>query len=80
MNLCDSNGSDIALHLNPRLKKSVFVRNSFLGQSWGPEETAGATFPFVAGRYFEVGHASTSWKHVSVCMLAGGGELWSVCR
>lgn len=56
MNLRDADSSDIALHLNPRLKKRVFVRNSFLHQSWGPEETATATaFPFVAGHYFEVG-------------------------
>lgn len=54
INLRVSGGSDIALHLNPRLKKGVFVRNSFLCERWGPEETSGGPTPFAAGRYFEV--------------------------
>lgn len=54
INLRVSGGSDIALHLNPRLKKGVFVRNSFLCERWGPEETSGGPAPFAAERYFEV--------------------------
>lgn len=56
MNLLVGGSSSIALHLNPRLKHKQFVRNSFLFDCWGPEETETETpdFPFGPDQYFEV--------------------------
>ncbi|KAG7235306.1 hypothetical protein INR49_002796 [Caranx melampygus] len=54
VNLRTAGSSDIALHLNPRLKPRSFIRNSFLADRWGPEETKLDTFPFATGQYFEM--------------------------
>ncbi|XP_009862768.1 PREDICTED: galectin-8 isoform X2 [Apaloderma vittatum] len=54
INLKSSGSKDIALHLNPRIKNKVFVRNSYLHDSWGEEEKGVANFPFSPGMYFEL--------------------------
>ncbi|XP_054049814.1 galectin-8 isoform X2 [Rissa tridactyla] len=54
INLKSSDSKDIALHLNPRMKNKVFVRNSYLHDSWGEEEREVANFPFSPGMYFEL--------------------------
>ncbi|XP_074118579.1 galectin-8-like isoform X1 [Sminthopsis crassicaudata] len=58
---------DIALHLNPRLNAKVFVRNSFLCESWGEEERSITHFPFCPGIYFEmIIYCSTSEYKVAI--------------
>ncbi|XP_053918125.1 galectin-8 isoform X2 [Cuculus canorus] len=54
IDLKSSDSKDIALHLNPRVKNKVFVRNSYLHDSWGEEEREVAGFPFSQGMYFEL--------------------------
>ncbi|KAJ7342281.1 hypothetical protein JRQ81_010010 [Phrynocephalus forsythii] len=54
INLKPSDSSDIALHLNPRMKDKAFVRNSYLLNGWGEEEKHIAYFPFSPGMYFEL--------------------------
>ncbi|NWI85983.1 LEG8 protein, partial [Pitta sordida] len=54
IDLKPSDSKDIALHLNPRVKNKVFVRNSYLHDSWGEEEREVAHFPFSPGMYFEL--------------------------
>ncbi|XP_012714962.1 galectin-8 [Fundulus heteroclitus] len=52
--LCNSKTENVALHLNPRMKSGVFIRNSYLDGSWGQEERELPFFPFSPGEYFEI--------------------------
>ncbi|XP_077476768.1 galectin-8-like [Stigmatopora argus] len=54
VNLCNSKTKSIALHLNPRMKSSTFIRNSYLNESWGQEERDLPFYPFSPGEYFEI--------------------------
>ncbi|CAL9691886.1 unnamed protein product [Knipowitschia caucasica] len=54
LNLEVGGTSNIALHLNPRLKEQTFSRNSFLFNCWGPEETEIQDFPLGPDQYFEM--------------------------
>ncbi|KAL2099158.1 hypothetical protein ACEWY4_005638 [Coilia grayii] len=54
INLRSRGSENIALHLNARIKSSLFVRNSLLSQGWGHEELELNRFPFAPGQYFEM--------------------------
>ncbi|XP_078085727.1 galectin-8-like isoform X2 [Mustelus asterias] len=54
INLRVNDSTDVPLHLTPRFKEKVFIRNSFLYQSWGEEERKVEYFPFSTEAYFEV--------------------------
>lgn len=66
--------SDVAFHFNPRFNENgskVIVRNSFIDQRWGPEERQQDSFPFTAGKPFEVRHVLSNWS-------VGAGDMADV--
>uniref|UniRef100_A0A8C5PUY6 Galectin n=1 Tax=Leptobrachium leishanense TaxID=445787 RepID=A0A8C5PUY6_9ANUR len=54
IDLKSAGSTDIALHLNPRMKDRAFVRNTYLYNSWGEEERQLRDFPFHPEIYFEI--------------------------
>lgn len=54
MNLKNSVNGTVALHVNPRLKEGVLVRNSQISGSWGSEERHVSIMPFSRGHAFQV--------------------------
>uniref|UniRef100_A0A4W6CPY6 Galectin n=1 Tax=Lates calcarifer TaxID=8187 RepID=A0A4W6CPY6_LATCA len=45
---------DIALHINPRVREGIVVRNSEIGGSWGQEDRELSLNPFMEGQYFDM--------------------------
>uniref|UniRef100_A0A3Q3W3K6 Galectin n=1 Tax=Mola mola TaxID=94237 RepID=A0A3Q3W3K6_MOLML len=53
-NFMVSRSKDIALHINPRVKEGIVVRNSMIGGNWGPEDRELSLNPFMEGQYFDM--------------------------
>lgn len=51
----ESASNSIALHINPRIRDDILVRNSHIGGIWGKEEREiNNNNPFAAGMFFDV--------------------------
>lgn len=70
--LCSEEGSEAALHFNPRLDESVVVFNTKEGGAWGREER-GRGCPFQRGQPFEVLLIPTQ-DGFKVCLCHTGGR------
>lgn len=70
--------SDVAFHFNPRFNESgkqAIVRNSLIGQKWGPEERHLDSFPFIPGNPFEVRPVTCNAPSAHEAEV-----LWFCCR
>ncbi|XP_075581520.1 LOW QUALITY PROTEIN: galectin-9C-like [Pelecanus crispus] len=81
-NLCSSSSGDVVLHVNPRLREAVLVRNTQQRGCWGPEErhTEGA-MPFLRGQPFQgwwvpVPRADTGATQLEIQPLSHAFALW----
>lgn len=54
INFIESKSNNIALHINPRIKDKVVVRNTRIGDIWGKEERELIFNPFGPGLFFDV--------------------------
>uniref|UniRef100_A0A4W6CPY7 Galectin n=1 Tax=Lates calcarifer TaxID=8187 RepID=A0A4W6CPY7_LATCA len=54
INFVVSRTRDIALHINPRVREGIVVRNSEIGGSWGQEDRELSLNPFMEGQYFDM--------------------------
>lgn len=54
INFIESKNNNIALHINPRIKDKIVVRNTRIGGIWDTEERELNFNPFGPGLFFDV--------------------------
>uniref|UniRef100_A0A4W6CQA2 Galectin n=1 Tax=Lates calcarifer TaxID=8187 RepID=A0A4W6CQA2_LATCA len=76
INFVVSRTRDIALHINPRVREGIVVRNSEIGGSWGQEDRELSLNPFMEGQYFDV--SSVFIHSVSLMSIRCGNQRFKV--